>query len=354
MKISNTWELGTDSLQPYTNTRKSNIGQHGGDKKAVCVTGGTGYIGSWLIKVLLEQGYSVHATVRTDTEKKRDISFLTSLPGAAEKLKIFTADLNYPESFYAAIEGCKGVFHVATPVGFESNEPEEVLTKRSTNGTLGIFKACLKSRTVKKVVFTSSAAAVIFNDKDVAMMDENFWTDTDFARENLDPSLSSYVISKTLTERTALEFAAEHGLDLVTVIPSFVFGPFICPKCPDTLRSPLGLVLSTGSTELDLNVSMVHIDDVARAHIFLLEHPGAKGRYNCSSETVSHQKTAEIVSAKYPEFSNSTSVFLAEMQGLKLPGLSSKKLLDTGFKFEYGVEEMLDGTIKCCRERGYL
>ena len=98
---------------------------------------------------------------------------------------------------------------------------------------------------MKRVVYTSSAAAVIFNDKDVAMMDESFWTDTDFARDNLDPDLSSYVISKTLTERTALEFSAEHGLDVVTVVPTFVFGPFICPKFPDTLRSPLGLVLGT-------------------------------------------------------------------------------------------------------------
>ena len=141
--------------------------------------------------------------------------------------------------------------------------------------------------------------------------------------------------------------------------------------------------------EVDLNISMVHIDDVARAHIFLLEHPDAKGRYNCSTQTISHQKIAEILSANYPEFpiptaewvksfpsaffsiiqtyiiqswTNSrfspTSSFLgsslAEIKGMKVPGLSSKKLLDTGFKFKYGVEEMFDGAIKCCKERGYL
>ncbi|KAL4325519.1 hypothetical protein GQ457_11G000950 [Hibiscus cannabinus] len=66
----------------------------GEDKGTVCVTGGTGFVASWLIKALLHEGYSVHTTVRADPGNKRDLSFLTSLPGADEKLKIFTADLD--------------------------------------------------------------------------------------------------------------------------------------------------------------------------------------------------------------------------------------------------------------------
>ena len=58
---------------------------------------------------------------------------------------------------------------------------------------------------------------------------------------------------------------------------------------------------------IDLNISMVHIDDVARAHIFLLEYADAKGRYNCSTDTISLQKIAEILSANYPEFSTPTA-----------------------------------------------
>ncbi|WRX10663.1 NAD-dependent epimerase/dehydratase - like 5 [Theobroma cacao] len=326
-----------------------------GDKGTVCVTGGTGFIASWLIKRLLEEGYSVHATVRADPENRRDTSFLTSLPGAAEKLKIFSADLNDPDSFDAAIEGCKGVLHVATPVDFENKEPEEVVIERAISGALGIVKACLKSKTVKRVVYTSSGSAVVFNNKDLDMMDESFWTDVDLVREKLDPHVRSYMISKTLTERAALEFAADHRLDLVTVIPTFVVGPFICPKFPGSVRTTLALVLGNQHEYATLlNTSMVHVDDVARAHIFLLEYPDAKGRYNCSSDTISLQKLAEILSAKYPEFPIPTADSLAEVQGMKAPGLSSKKLMDTGFKFRYGVEEMLDGAIKCCKEKGYL
>ncbi|PRQ57629.1 putative vestitone reductase [Rosa chinensis] len=141
-----------------------------GEKGKVCVTGGSGFIGSWLILRLLEHGYYVNTTIRLDP----DVSFLTALPGAEERLQIFNADLSNPESFNAAIQGCVGVFHVATPVDFEDKELEPVVTKRSIDGALGILKACLYAKTVKRVVYTSSASAVAFSNKDVEDMDESF------------------------------------------------------------------------------------------------------------------------------------------------------------------------------------
>ena len=48
--------------------------------------------------------------------------------------------------------------------------------------------------------------------------------------------------------------------------------------------------------------NLVHVDDLARAHIFLLEHHDVKGRYNCSSDVVTLESMAELLSAKYPEF----------------------------------------------------
>ncbi|XWS32329.1 hypothetical protein CRYUN_Cryun23aG0150300 [Craigia yunnanensis] len=325
-----------------------------GDKGTVCVTGGTGYVGSWLIKVLLEQGYSVHTTVRADPGNKRDLRFLTSLPGADEKLKIFTADLNSPESFDAAIEGCNGVLHVAATVDFPSKEPEAVVTQRSIDGSLGILKSCLRSKTVKRVVYTSSIGAVYFNNKNVDMMDESYWTDVDYARE-VNSLVSSYAVSKTLTEKAVVEFAAEHGLDLVTVIPPMVVGPFICPKMQGSVISALAPILGIKDRySLLLNVAMVHTDDLSRALIFLLEHPEAKGRYNCSSDLVTIQKIVEILSANYPEFTLADSLAEIDHEGTKLPGLSSKKLMDLGFKFNCGVEDMYDGAIKCCKEKGFL
>ncbi|KAK8612046.1 hypothetical protein V6N13_132079 [Hibiscus sabdariffa] len=278
----------------------------GEDKGTVYVTGGTGFVASWLIKVLLHEGYSVHTTVRADPGNKRDLSFLTSLPGADEKFKIFTADLDHPES-YAAIRGCKGVFHVAAPVDFPAKDPEPVVTQRAVNGSLGILKSCLRSKTVKRVVYTSSITAVYNNihNKDVEMMDESYWSDVDYIRKTLEPSRSSYAVSKTLTEKAMSEFAAQHGLDLVTVVPPMVLG-------------------NREDYHFLINAAMVHVDDLSRALIFLLEHPEAKG----------------------------SSV--GEAKGPKLPGLWSKKLTDLGFKFKYGVKEMYDGAIQSCKEKGFL
>ncbi|CAK7347908.1 unnamed protein product [Dovyalis caffra] len=194
-------------------------------KGVVCVTGGTGFVASWLITRLLEQGYTVRATVRSypGSEGNRDISYLTDLPEAKEKLEIFNADLDKPESFNEAIKGCTGVFHLAHPANYTNKEPEETVIKRSVEGTLGILKACLNSKTVKRVVYTSSISTVLYSGKDQQVLDESAWTDIDYFR-SLNAVGNSSPIVKTKTERAALEFAELHGLDLVTLIPSLATG----------------------------------------------------------------------------------------------------------------------------------
>ncbi|CAJ1978155.1 unnamed protein product [Sphenostylis stenocarpa] len=322
-------------------------------KGRVCVTGGTGFIGSWLIKTLLENDYSVNTTIRPNSEHGKDVSFLTSLSGASQRLQIFSADLSYPESFSAAIEGCIGVFHVAHPVDFELREPEEVVTKRSIDGTLGILKACLNSKTVKRVVYTSSSSAVYLNGKEF-MMDESYWSDVDYLRASK-PVGWSYAVSKTLTEKTVLEFGEQNGLDVVTLIPTFVCGPFICSKLPSSVDATLNVAFGKkGPFGVVLQTSLVHVDDVAKAHIFLLEHPNVKGRYNCSLCTVTRERMSELVYAKYPKFQLPTPDSLELIESIKKPALSSKKLIDAGFVFKYGLEKIIDDAIQCCQENCYL
>ncbi|KAK7343182.1 hypothetical protein VNO80_26145 [Phaseolus coccineus] len=295
-------------------------------KGRVCVTGGTGFIGSWLVKSLLQDGYSVNTTVRHNSvEHRKDVSFLNSLPGASQRHQILSADLNNPEIFGAAIEGCSGVFHVATPVDFELRESEEVVTKRSIDGALGILKACLNSKTVKRVVYTSSASAVIFNGKE-EMMDECYWSDVDYLRASKTFGWS-YAVSKTLTEKTVLEFGEQNELDVVTLIPTFVFGPFICSKLPSSVYATLN---------------------------FAFGKKGPFGRYNCSQCLATYERMSELVYAKYPKFQPPNIDSLKQIEGIKIPDLSSKKLIDAGFVFNYGVEKMIDDAIECCQEKGYL
>nr|CAB3468784.1 unnamed protein product [Digitaria exilis] len=83
--------------------------QAGGDPPAVCVTGSTGYVGSWLVRTLLRRGYRVHATAR-DTGKAWQV--FAGVEGG-DRLRVFRADMGEHGSFDAAVTGCVGVFHVA-------------------------------------------------------------------------------------------------------------------------------------------------------------------------------------------------------------------------------------------------
>ena len=182
---------------------------------------------------------------------KRDISYLTNLPGAAERLEIMEADLNHPESFDAAIQGCKGVFHLAHPMDVDGREPEEAVTRRAVEGTLGILKACLKnSDTVKRVVYASSAVAVLYNGElgtGGGVADEATWSDLDVCRSSNIVS-PNYLVSKTVAERKALEFAESHGLELVTIVLPLVVGPFICPNIPSSVYMPLAIIFGNFGT----------------------------------------------------------------------------------------------------------
>lgn len=323
------------------------------EKGPVCVTGGTGFVGSWLVMKLLQHGYTVRATVRSDPECNRDISYLTSLPRASEKLHIFNGDLHHPESFNAAIEGCIGVFHVAHPMP-DKELDEESVTKQSVEGTLGILKACLNAKTVKKVVYTSSAATVAYSGNNKEMVDESSWSDIEYHKSLEMFRTSSYVAAKTKTEQAALKFAEENGLKLVTLIPPFVLGGFICKNLPGSVKLILSMIVGNATIFPHLHkLSLVHVDDLVSAHIFLYENSNARaGRYICSSTPTSIEEMHRFLSAKYPEFHIPIAQPLKE--AYKMSGYSSKKLLNTGFEFKHGLDDILDEAIQSCREKGFL
>nr|QHJ91607.1 cinnamoyl-CoA reductase 10 [Cucumis sativus] len=82
--------------------------------QTVCVTGAGGFIASWLVELLLQKGYIVRGTVRNPDDRKND--HLKELDGAEQRLTLYGADLLDFESLKAAVNGCDGVFHTASPV----------------------------------------------------------------------------------------------------------------------------------------------------------------------------------------------------------------------------------------------
>lgn len=131
---------------------------------------------------------------------------MLELPKAETNLTLLKADLTQEGSFDEAIEGCHGVFHVATPMDFESKDPEvyiftlfskfchyididhntmdiisqNEIIKPTIEGVLSIIRSCIKAKTVKKLVFTSSAGTVNVQEKQLGVYDETHWSDLDF------------------------------------------------------------------------------------------------------------------------------------------------------------------------------
>ncbi|KAM7476753.1 hypothetical protein LguiB_023996 [Lonicera macranthoides] len=254
----------------------------GGRRKVVCVTGGSGYIASWLVKLLLDRGYTVRSTLRTLNDPKKT-EHLLALDGAKERLHLFEADLIEEGSFDSVVYGCDGVFHTASPVSFSVTDPQEVVDP-AVKGTLNVLRSCAKAPSIKRVVITSSMASVIFNGRPLnpdVEVDESWFSDPKFCED----SKSWYMLSKTLAEEAAWKFAREKGMDLVTVNPSFVIGPLLQPTLNLTCEGILHLI--KGNKDIFGDAPYVDVRDVAFAHIQAFEIPSANGRY-CLAGTVAY------------------------------------------------------------------
>ncbi|KAI3418093.1 Epimerase domain-containing protein, partial [Psidium guajava] len=181
------------------------------ERERICVTGAGGYVASWVVKLLLSKGYEVHGTN----------AHLKELENAQERLHLYATDLLNYEGLSAAIAGCAGVLHVASPmVVGKVQDPQVELMEPAITGTRNVLNACLKAN-VKKVVVVSSIGAVAVNPnwpKD-QVMDERCWSNTEHCKSIEVKCLSSVRIKSIFMLRTKL--------NTITVCPSLVIGPML-------------------------------------------------------------------------------------------------------------------------------
>ncbi|KAK9079389.1 hypothetical protein SSX86_001060 [Deinandra increscens subsp. villosa] len=268
-----------------------------GAGKTVCVTGASGFVASTLVKLLLQRGYSVKASVRSPHNATK-MEHLLKLDGAKERLHLFKADLLEDGSFDAAINGCEGVFHTASPFLTATTDPQRELIEPALKGTLNVLGSCSKASSVKRVVVTSSIAAVAFNSKPKTpevVIDETWFSDPDFCKE----MKMWYVLSKTLAEDAAWKFAAENGLDLVTINPAMVIGPLLQPTL-NTSAESIANLLKGSETYPNSSLGWVNVKDVANAHIQAFEIPSASGRYCLVESVVHYSELVGILKTLYP------------------------------------------------------
>lgn len=245
----------------------------------VFVTGASGFIAKHIVRELLESGYDVRASVRSE-RRKDELQGL--FPDA--KLEFATLDLTKDEGWQEALQNCDVLMHTASP--FPAGEPKDPqeLIRPAVDGTLRAMRAA-KDAGIKRVILTSSCAA-IYKQSDKPKMtpsDETYWTSPD------DPSVGAYEASKTLAEKAAWDFVAENpDIALTTINPGAVFGPPMDARFGTSLE--LVEQLMTGKVPMAPPMDMVAVDvrDVARMHVAAIELDATKGeRFAAASGTYS-------------------------------------------------------------------
>lgn len=309
------------------------------------MTGAGGFLGSWLLKVLLSKNYLVHGTVRDPADEKYAHS--KTIDKASENLKLFKADLLDYNSLCSAIKGCEGVFHVASPVPSTTvPNPEVELIEPAVKGTLNVLRACDEAK-VKRVVIVSSVVAVCMNPSlpKGQVTDENWWSDKEYCRA----TKNWYCLSKTEAESEAWEFAKRSGLDVVTICPSLILGPNLHSAVSASSKVLIKL-LREGYESLENKLRhLVDVRDVAEALLLVYEKPEAEGRYICTAHEIRTEDLVEKLRNIYPNY-NYPKSFTEEEEGINL---SSEKLQRLGWSYR-PLEETLIDSVESYQKTGIL
>ncbi|EFI28545.1 D-lactaldehyde dehydrogenase [Coprinopsis cinerea okayama7 len=262
-----------------------------GPGSKILVTGANGYIPIWVVRRLLEKGYSVRGTVRS-ADKGQHLQ--DTFKSYGDKLEIVVVpDITKDGAFDEAVKGVDAIEHMASPFHENVDDPKEFI-EPAVNGTVGILKSALKNAPdVKRIVITSSVAAILTDTTAPSTFSERDWNEASIkemeekGREAA--PMAKYRASKTLAEKAAWDFYNKHKSevkwDISVLNPPFVFGPMIQQvSSPTSLNTSMqywwNFVIEDGQKSrqaLSASNSWVDVRDLADAHILALEKEAAGG-----------------------------------------------------------------------------
>lgn len=270
--------------------------------KPVLVTGANGYVASWLVKTLLDDGLTVHAAVRDSQNQKKIAHLVEAAQKGKGTLKLFSTDLLQVDSYQKAMEGCALVYHTASPFTTHFKDPQKELIDPAVLGTTHVLQTANKTKTVKRVVLTSSCAAMYTDAIDTHNAPEGKLTE---AVWNTTASMAyqPYSLSKTLAEKKAWELAhAQSHWDLVVINPCLVMGPALNPKTATSESMNILKMLGRGplkSGAPKMGMGVVDVRDVAQAHFKAGFTPSAKGRYITAAHQTDLLEIGTVLLPKY-------------------------------------------------------
>ncbi len=241
----------------------------------ILVTGGTGFVGSAVIRALIKAGAEVRALVRANSDQ-------SNLKGLSVETR--TGDLEDAAAIRDALKGCGALFHVAADYRLWVPDPERMY-RINVDGTRMLMRACLDEG-VKRIVYTSSVAVLGLAD-DGRPSSETSVTD-------VDDMIGPYKRTKFLAEAEVARLVAEAGLPAVIVNPSTPVGP------RDIKPTPTGrMIVEAASGRMpayvDTGLNLVHVDDVAAGHLAAFERGRTGERYILGGENLSLAQMLDMV-----------------------------------------------------------
>ena len=266
--------------------------------KTVLVTGASGFVAKHIVRELLEQGYTVRASTRSE---KRQAEIDRLFPDAL--IDHVRLDLTSDNGWADALVGVDVLMHTASPFPGEPPKDPEELIGPAVDGTLRALKAA-RSAGVERVILTSSVAAV-FKDPNAAAaptINESNWTDA--KGENV----SAYEASKTLAERAAWDFVAQHPeMKLTVVNPGAVLGPAMDASYGTSLEYVERFLAGTDPMVPNVQLSIVDVRDVARIHVAAVANDQSiNERYIAAAGMASMPDLAKALAQAFPDRKIST------------------------------------------------
>ena len=256
----------------------------------VLVTGATGFIGLHCIHQLLNKGYAVNGSVRSPDRKNEIIKALQKHNTSTENLNLFTFNLTEDDGWDEGMSGCDYLLHVASPIALE-NHDEDFFVKPAVAGVNRALTFA-KKHNIKKVVLTSSVAAIFDTMEKKSYYDESDWSDPD------NPAISHYSKSKTLAERAAWDFVENEGhpFELAVINPALVVGSSLSGDIGESNKAVQMVASGKMPVAVPLMFGYVDVKDVAAAHILAMQTPASNGeRFALAEKDLWYKDVAKLL-----------------------------------------------------------
>lgn len=264
----------------------------------VVVTGASGFVGSHVVEALLKRGYSVRGCVReANNPDKTEHLLAMNNKGYSGSVELYEANLLNDGSYDEPFAGCSALLHVGTAMGYNgANNPRQVYDG-AVKGTTNVLNSVKKAGTIKRVIYTSSFAAIGHPAKSGYQFTEEDWAsdnrenDERWVPESQDEIHEiSYAMAKVDTEKKSYKIAEEDGrFDVISVCPIVVLGPLLS-KAHELVRSwqyHLGRMLAGEDCQRGWQSlwNIVDVRDVGESQALMIESDVPKNgtRYQLSA-----------------------------------------------------------------------